>query len=83
LNVRAVSVVTQTELRTTEPLVRESSAFGVEMAIEKLESPKLPGTDQIPAEIVKAGGRTICSEIDKLSNSIWDREKLLRSGRSG
>jgi hypothetical protein len=32
---------------------------------------KLPGTDQITAEMIKAGGRTIHSKIYKLINSIW------------
>jgi hypothetical protein len=30
----------------------ESSAFGVEMAIEKLKGHKSPGIDQIPAELI-------------------------------
>jgi len=36
----------------------------------------LPGIDQIPAELIKAGGRTICVEIHKLITSIWKKEKL-------
>jgi hypothetical protein len=36
LNVHGVNVVRQTEMLTTEPLMSESSAFEVEMAIEKL-----------------------------------------------
>jgi len=35
--------------------VPEPSAFEVEIAIEKLKSHKLPGIDQIPAELIKAG----------------------------
>ena len=46
------------------------------MAIDKLESHKSPGIDQIPAELIKAGGRTICLEILKLITSIWKKEKL-------
>jgi hypothetical protein len=46
------------------------------MAIEKLKRHKSPGIDQIPAELIKAGGRTICSEIHKLINSIWNKEEL-------
>ena len=46
------------------------------MAINKLKSHKSPGTDQIPAEIIKAGGRTICFEIHKFIISIWKKEKL-------
>jgi hypothetical protein len=76
--VHGVNDVRQTELHTTGPLVREPSAFEFEMAIEKLKSPKLPGIDQIPAEWIKAGSRTICSAIHKLINStsIWNKEEL-------
>ena len=33
------------------------------------------GIDEIPAEMIKAGGGTICGEIHKLITSIW-KEKL-------
>jgi hypothetical protein len=56
LNIRGFSDVRQTEIRTTEPLVPDSSAFEVELAIEKLKSHKSPGIDHIPAELIKAGG---------------------------
>jgi hypothetical protein len=46
------------------------------MAIEELKRHKSPGIDQIPAEMIKAGGRTILSEIHKLINSIWNKEEL-------
>jgi len=46
------------------------------MSIDKLKSHKSPGTDQIPAELIKAGGRTICLGIHKLITSIWKKEKL-------
>jgi hypothetical protein len=46
------------------------------MAIEKLKGQKSPGTDQIPAELIKARGSTIFSDIHKLINSIWNKEKL-------
>ena len=54
----------------------EPSAFEVEMAIEKLKRHKPPGNYQIPAEMIKAGGRTIHSEIHKLINCIWNKEEL-------
>jgi hypothetical protein len=54
----------------------EPSALEVAMATEKLKRYKLPGNDQIPAEMIKAWGRTTCSEIHKLSNSIWNKEVL-------
>jgi len=42
---------------------RTTSAFEFQMAVEKLKGHKSPGTDQIPAELIKAGGRTIRYEI--------------------
>jgi hypothetical protein len=57
-----------------EPLVPEPSAIEVEMAIGKLKSHKSPGIDQIPAELIKARGRIIRSEIRKLITSIWNKE---------
>jgi len=41
-----------------------------------LKSHKSPGIDQIPAELIKAGGKTIRSEIHQLIISIWNKEKL-------
>ena len=37
----------------------EPSVLEVELAIEELKSHKSPGIDQIPAELIKAGGSTI------------------------
>jgi hypothetical protein len=70
------SNVRQTEIHTAEPLVPEPRAYEVEMANEKLKSYKSLGTDHIPAELIKAGGSKICSEIHKLTISIWNKEEL-------
>src|SRR5215469_9474625 len=75
LNVQEVNNVRQAEIHTAEPLVSEPSAFEVELAIAKLKNRKSPGIDQIPAELIKAGGRTICCAIHKLI-SIWNKEEL-------
>jgi len=40
------------------------------LAIGKLKSHKLPGIDKIPAELIKAGSKTIRCEIHKLIISI-------------
>jgi hypothetical protein len=47
------------DIHTAEPLVPEPSLVEVEIAIGKLKSYKSPGTDQIPAELIKAGGETL------------------------
>jgi len=76
LNVHGVSDVRQAEIHTAEPLVLKPSALEVELAIEKLKSHKSPGIDQIPAELIKAGGKTICCTIHKLIIAIWNKEEL-------
>ena len=60
--------------RNTQP---KTSAFEVEMANEKLKSHKSPGIDQIPAEVIGAGDRTIHYEIHKII-----RRNSQSSGRS-
>ena len=65
MNVHEVSDVRQAEIHTAEQLVPEPSVLEVELAIEKLKSYKSPGIDQIPAELIKAGGSTIRSHIDR------------------
>jgi hypothetical protein len=62
-NVHGISEVRQTEIHTAEPLVPEPSAFEFETSIEKLKGHKSPGVAQVPAESIKAGGRTIRYEI--------------------
>ena len=54
----------------------EPSALEVEIAIEKVKRHKLLDIVQIPAELIKAGGRTIHSEHHKLINCIWKKEEL-------
>jgi len=81
LDVHRVNDVRQIEIHAAEPLVPEPSAFEVELAIEKLKRHKSPGIDQMPAELIKAGGRAIRSEIHKLINSIWNKNELLEEGK--
>jgi hypothetical protein len=57
LNVHGINV-RQTEVHTAEPLIPEPNSFEVEITIEKQKRYKLPGIDQIPAELIQAGGNT-------------------------
>jgi hypothetical protein len=57
-------------MHRAEPLVPEPRCFKVEIAIEKLKRCTLLGTDQIPTELIQAGGNTLGSGIHKLINSI-------------
>jgi hypothetical protein len=71
-----VGVVRLTEMHTTEPFVPEPTATEVEVAVGKLKRYKSPGVDQIPAELIQAGGETSCLEIHKLVKFISNKEEL-------
>jgi hypothetical protein len=47
-----------------------------EVATGKLKSYKSPDVDQIPVEVIQAGGEILCSEIHKLIKLIWNKELL-------
>jgi hypothetical protein len=76
LNVHNVSDARQIEVHTAEPLVPGPSLLDVEIAIAKLKMYTLQGRDQIPAELIQAGGEILLSATHKLINSVWNKEKL-------
>jgi hypothetical protein len=76
LNVQEIHGVRQMDIHTAEPLIPEPGLVEVEIAIGKLRSYKSPGTDQIPAELIKAGGETLYSEIHGFICCIWNKEEL-------
>jgi hypothetical protein len=75
-NVHDVSGIRQIEVHTAEPLVPGLSRLEVEIAIAKLKKYKSPGSDEIPAELILAGGEVLLSAIHKLINSVWNKEEL-------
>jgi hypothetical protein len=71
-----VSDVRQIEVHVAEPLVPGPSRLEVEIAIANLKTYKLPGSDEIPTELIQAGGKMLLSLIDSLIDSIWNKEEL-------
>jgi hypothetical protein len=76
MNVHNVSDVRQIEVHTAEPLVPGPSRLEVEIAIAKLKKYKSPGSDQILAELIQAGGVILLSAIHKFINSVWNKEEF-------
>ncbi|PNF21835.1 hypothetical protein B7P43_G05968 [Cryptotermes secundus] len=78
LNIRVprVGAVRQTEIHTAEPLIPDTSPFGVESATAKLKRYKSSANDQIPAELIQAGDEILRSKVHNLITSIWHKEKL-------
>jgi hypothetical protein len=81
LNVHNASDVRQIEVHTAEPLVPGPSRLEIEIAIAMLKKYKSPGSDQIPAELIRAGGEMLLSTIHKLI-LFGIRKNCLISGRS-
>jgi hypothetical protein len=76
LNVLGVNDAGQTEINTKERIVPEPSASEFTLVTGKLKSKKPPGFNQIPAEMIKARGKTICCDIHKLIIPILNKDEL-------
>jgi hypothetical protein len=84
LNLHRISDVRQIEVHTAETLVPGPSRLEVETDIAKLKKYESSGSDQLPAQHIKAGGE-IQSTNQQSTNSlliIGIRKNFLSSGRS-
>jgi hypothetical protein len=70
-----VSEVRQIEIHAAEPL-EPGSSLEVEIAIAKLKKNKSSCSDQIPAELIQAGGEIVLFAIHKLINSVCNKKEL-------
>jgi hypothetical protein len=52
------------------------SCLEVEIAVAKLKTYGTPGSDQILADLIQAGGETLVSVMHKLIKSVWNKEEL-------
>jgi hypothetical protein len=67
LNVHNVSSVRQIKIHTAEPLVLDPSPLKLKLLLR---------SDQIMAELIKAWGKILLSEIHKVINFIRNKEEL-------
>jgi hypothetical protein len=56
VSVHGVNDALQTEIHTAESTVPEEIVFEIQLAIEELKHHKSTCIDQIPSELIKAGG---------------------------
>jgi hypothetical protein len=70
LNVHGVKDDRQTEIHTAKPLVPEPSATEFEWLLKSQKHRNHQMSDQISAELIKAGYMAVRFEIHKLSNYI-------------
>jgi hypothetical protein len=76
LNVHNISDVRQIEVHTAEPLVPGPSHLEVEIPIAKLKKYESTGSDQLPADLIQAGGEILLPTTHKLINSVCNKEEL-------
>jgi hypothetical protein len=81
-NAHGVHDVRQMDIHTAEPLVPEPSLVEVEIVIGKLKSYKSPGTDQILAELIKAGVKHYILRYTDLFVLYGIRRNCHSSGRN-
>jgi hypothetical protein len=70
-----VTDVRQIEIHTAELLVPDPSPFEVEIASGKLKMYKSPGSEQIPAELIKKRGEILRCQKRNLINYVWSKEE--------
>jgi hypothetical protein len=66
LNVHGFRDVRQIDVHTAELLISGPSRLEVEIAVAKLKKYKSPGSDEILAELIRAGDEILRSESRKL-----------------
>jgi len=66
--------VLHTEYERAEPYVEDVSLEEIKIAIIGLKNWKAPGTDYIPAELIKYGGEELHVVIYRLGQLIWMEE---------
>ena len=60
-------------LEDLQPILREE----VEIAVAALKKGKSAGVDNIPAELVQAGGESMINVLTEICNKIWKRGEWL------
>jgi hypothetical protein len=63
-------------INTAKVFIHQPSPFEIETAAEKLKMYTLPGTDQIPTEVIQAGDEALHSKMHDLTNTIWNKEEF-------
>jgi hypothetical protein len=54
----------------------EPCVLDFERTVEEFKRYKSRGIVQTPAELTHSGGKTVCPEIHKLLNYVWNKKEL-------
>lgn len=66
--------VTQKEIHANCAMSKRDKLSEPELPITQLKTYESPDTDRILGKLRLAGGKTLCSDVYKLANSVWNRK---------
>ncbi|CAF2129927.1 unnamed protein product [Rotaria magnacalcarata] len=65
------------ERQNAQPSIEE-----VERALNQMKSRKAPGSDEVTADILKAGGEPVIKWLHEIFNDVWENEKMVKEWSS-
>ncbi|KAL4143954.1 hypothetical protein QTP88_006202 [Uroleucon formosanum] len=71
-----VNPIGKAHYQTAEPMISDITLDEVKVAINSLKNWKAPGSDDIPAELIKYGGEEMHKVIFKICQKTWEEEQM-------
>ncbi|CAM4769447.1 unnamed protein product [Rotaria magnacalcarata] len=65
------------ERQNAQPSIEE-----VERALNQMKSRKSPGSDEVTADIIKAGSEPVLNWLHEIFNGVWENEKMVKEWSS-
>ena len=69
---RSISAELSPDTEDDHPILRKE----VEAAVQSLKKGKSAGVNNIPAELVQAGGEDVITALTTICNKIWQADKI-------
>ncbi|KAL4098346.1 hypothetical protein QTP88_022976 [Uroleucon formosanum] len=71
-----VNTIGKAHYQTAELMISDITLDEVKVAINSLKNWKVPGSDDIPAELIKNGGEEMHKVIFKICQKTWEEEQM-------
>lgn len=74
---------TERRFSTAEPHIETPTLEEVAQAIKNLKNYKAAGEDNIPAELIKNGGKTLCGRLHQIIVRVWEEQEMPTAWNTG